>query len=207
MSSLDSKVVAITVASSGIGAATALELAARGPSVVLAPGAPAGSTRSRRGSGPRVAARRCWKSTSPDAPILSNRHHHPARQARLRRPEGPRAKGSAGNQGGVSPSYRNYCQPATGTASANCHLGTGTKVSGIYRTRTSIGRSRSAPDIGHRGEGVACQRDGFWREFCDRGHGGWWMTRLRRRSRLARPYICRLIALMRLTLSSVEPEL
>ena len=33
------------------------------------------------------------------------------------------------------------------------------------------------------------------------------MTRLRRRSRLARPYICLLIALTRLTLPSVGPEL
>jgi hypothetical protein len=41
-----------------------------------------------------------------------------------------------GNQVGVSPTYRNYCRPATGTASANCRPGTGTKVSSIYRTRT-----------------------------------------------------------------------
>lgn len=42
----------------------------------------------------------------------------------------------AGNQFGVSPTYRNYCQPATGTASANCRQGTRTKVPSIYRSRT-----------------------------------------------------------------------
>ena len=30
----------------------------------------------------------------------------------------------------------NYGRPATGTASANCHLGTRTEVSNIYRART-----------------------------------------------------------------------
>jgi hypothetical protein len=44
------------------------------------------------------------------------------------------------NQFGVSPSYRNYCQPATGTASANCRPGTGTTVSSIYRDRTNSQR-------------------------------------------------------------------
>jgi hypothetical protein len=44
--------------------------------------------------------------------------------------------GTTGNQFGVSPSYRNYCQPATRTASAICRLGTGTKVSMISRNRT-----------------------------------------------------------------------
>ena len=39
------------------------------------------------------------------------------------------------------------------------------------------------------------------------GYPAWWMTRLRSRSRLARPYICRLRALSRLTLPSVDPEL
>ena len=33
----------------------------------------------------------------------------------------------------VSPTYRNRCRPATGTASANCHPGAGTNVSTIYR--------------------------------------------------------------------------
>lgn len=33
-------------------------------------------------------------------------------------------------------SYRNYCQPATRTASTNCQPGTGTQVSSIYRDRT-----------------------------------------------------------------------
>ena len=42
----------------------------------------------------------------------------------------------AGNQFGVSPTYRNYRRPATGTASANCRPGTRTKVSPIYRDRT-----------------------------------------------------------------------
>jgi hypothetical protein len=46
------------------------------------------------------------------------------------------ACGKLGNQFGVSPTYRNYCQPATGTASANCRQGTRTKVSSIYRDRT-----------------------------------------------------------------------
>jgi hypothetical protein len=31
---------------------------------------------------------------------------------------------------------QNYCRPATGTASANCRLGTRTEVSSIYRART-----------------------------------------------------------------------
>ena len=46
MSGLDSKVVAITGASSGIGAATALELAARARRWCWAPGALTGSARS-----------------------------------------------------------------------------------------------------------------------------------------------------------------
>src|SRR6185437_10282372 len=51
--------------------------------------------------------------------------------------------------------------------------------------------------------------DGWpWGEFrlcCEfRGgvYPGWWMTRLRRRSKLARPYICLLIILIRVTLPS-----
>jgi len=46
------------------------------------------------------------------------------------------ACGKPGNQFGVSPAYRNYCQPATGTVSANCRPGTRTKVFSIYRART-----------------------------------------------------------------------
>ena len=42
----------------------------------------------------------------------------------------------AGNQAGVSPTYRNYCRPPTGTASATRRPGTGTKVSMINRNRT-----------------------------------------------------------------------
>jgi hypothetical protein len=40
--------------------------------------------------------------------------------------------------GGVSPTGPNHCRPATGTASANCRLGTRTEVSGIYRPVGSI---------------------------------------------------------------------
>jgi len=36
----------------------------------------------------------------------------------------------------VSPTYQNYRQPPTGTASANCRQGTRTKMSSIYRDRT-----------------------------------------------------------------------
>jgi len=43
------------------------------------------------------------------------------------------ACGKPGNQFGVSPTYRNYCQAPTGTASANCRPRAGTKVSSIYR--------------------------------------------------------------------------
>lgn len=42
----------------------------------------------------------------------------------------------ARNQDGVPPKNPNYCRPATGTASANCHPGTRTEVSSIYRDRT-----------------------------------------------------------------------
>ena len=45
-------------------------------------------------------------------------------------------RSKAGNQRGVSRTYRNYCRPPTGTASATCRPGTGTKVSSIYRDRT-----------------------------------------------------------------------
>jgi hypothetical protein len=44
----------------------------------------------------------------------------------------------AGNQRGVPRTYRNYCRPPTGTASATCRPGTGTKVSSIYRDRTTL---------------------------------------------------------------------
>ena len=57
----------------------------------------------------------------------------------------------AANQAGVSPTYQNYCQPATGTASANCRPGTGTKVSMINRNRTQRGllhRESDAADSG-----------------------------------------------------------
>jgi hypothetical protein len=37
----------------------------------------------------------------------------------------------------VSRTYRNYCRPPTGTASATCRPGTGTQVSSIYRARTN----------------------------------------------------------------------
>jgi len=42
----------------------------------------------------------------------------------------------ARNQDGVSPSNPDYCRPATGTASANCRLGTRTEMSSIYRDHT-----------------------------------------------------------------------
>jgi hypothetical protein len=50
------------------------------------------------------------------------------------------AYGKPGNLFGVSPTYRNYCQPATGTASAKCRPGTRTTVSSIYRTAQSTSR-------------------------------------------------------------------
>ncbi len=59
---------------------------------------------------------------------------------------GPLHAMSSGNQFGVSPSYRNYCQPATGTASANCRPGTRTKMSSMYRTHT---RAREQPRSNH----------------------------------------------------------
>jgi len=54
------------------------------------------------------------------------------------------ACGKPGNQFGVSPTYRNYCQPATGTASANCRQGTRTKMSSIYRYRTPLSPLQAA---------------------------------------------------------------
>ena len=48
---------------------------------------------------------------------------------------------------------------------------------------------------------------GLLREFCDRGYAGWRITRLRRRGKAARPYICRLIILILLTLPSMAAEL
>src|SRR5581483_4101981 len=53
--------------------------------------------------------------------------------------------GKTANQFGVSPSYRNYCQPATGTPSATCRPGTGTVVSIINRNRTSLPVGETAP--------------------------------------------------------------
>jgi hypothetical protein len=42
----------------------------------------------------------------------------------------------AGNHHGVSPTYRRYCRPTAGTASATCRPGTGIEMSSIYRDRT-----------------------------------------------------------------------
>jgi meso-butanediol dehydrogenase / (S,S)-butanediol dehydrogenase / diacetyl reductase len=47
----------------------------------------------------------------------------------------------------------------------------------------------------------------IWREFRDRCYPGCRMTRLRSRAKPARPYICRLIILIRVTLPSTAPEL
>jgi hypothetical protein len=55
------------------------------------------------------------------------------------------ACGKPGNQFGVSPAYRNYCQIPTGTASANCRPGTRTKMSSIYRDRTDRTGTGTAP--------------------------------------------------------------
>jgi hypothetical protein len=66
---------------------------------------------------------------------------HPTPCDRSKAPE------KAGNQFGVSPSYRNYCQPATGTASANCRPGTRTTVSSIYRDRTHPEVGKPQPEM------------------------------------------------------------
>ena len=47
----------------------------------------------------------------------------------------------------------------------------------------------------------------LFREFCDPGNAGCKMTRLRSRPKPARPYICRLIILILLTVPSTLPEL
>jgi hypothetical protein len=60
-----------------------------------------------------------------------------------------------GSQSGMSPSYRNYCQPATGTASATCRPGTGTTVSSIYRDRTMTSRLEGSFISGITGENLA----------------------------------------------------
>ena len=48
---------------------------------------------------------------------------------------------------------------------------------------------------------------GLWREFRERCYPGWRMTRLRSRAKPARPYIWRLIILIRFTLPSTAAEL
>jgi hypothetical protein len=73
-------------------------------------------------------------------PLLGHTQLHQHTRPSLRPPidhrQAPRQP-KAGNSHGVSCSYRNYCRPPTGTASATCHPGTGTHVSMINRNRTS----------------------------------------------------------------------
>ena len=97
-------------------------------------------------AGERLRVGPGWRGT--DDYVFSTSSPHPAPPAHpaplaaismliaAKRP----ACGKPGNQFGVSPAYRNYCQPATGTASANCRPGTRTKVSSIYRDRTKWGQ-------------------------------------------------------------------
>ena len=49
--------------------------------------------------------------------------------------------------------------------------------------------------------------NGLLREFCEGGYAGWRITRLRRRGKLARPYVCRLVISILLTLPSMAAEL
>ena len=51
----------------------------------------------------------------------------------------------AGNLCGVPPTYRDYCRPAAGTASAACRPRTGTKMSSSYRGRTQDHRQPWLP--------------------------------------------------------------
>ena len=65
-----------------------------------------------------------------------------------------------------------------------------------------LGAPSTATVIDNRGEeamftdGDGAQVNRFCREFCDAGYAGCKMTRLRSRSKLARPYIWRLIILI-----------
>src|SRR5262249_4757763 len=96
----------------------------------------------------------------PPAPPGTAAPRHPAPPAHpapftatiLDRSKAPGTRNAeTGRQFEVSPSYRNYCQPATGTASATCRPGTGITVSSIYRDCTPCTRANMEQTWGQNG--------------------------------------------------------